>query len=128
MCVHHAAAAGTQHPHCSFAPIAAGVRLYMGSCAAAGLAHSRVVCVCVRLLCGVLLQETTQIVRIRNVRVSLIHLFAQLLIIGYVVGYGLIFKKSYQTTGSDQATHTQRASALQGRTHHCETLHRLTDT
>lgn len=44
--------------------------------------------------------ETVQIVRIRNVRVSLIHMLAQLAIIGYIVGYGLIYKKAYQATGS----------------------------
>jgi len=43
--------------------------------------------------------ETTQIVRIRNVRVSLIHMAAQLFIFAYVVGYGIIYRKGYQATG-----------------------------
>lgn len=46
--------------------------------------------------------ETVQIVRIRNIRVSLIHMLAQLAIIGYIVGYGLIYKKAYQATGSEE--------------------------
>ena len=42
--------------------------------------------------------ETVRIVRIRNAKVSLLHIFVQLLILFYIIFYGLIIKKGYQAT------------------------------
>jgi hypothetical protein len=53
---------------------------------------------CSRKVRDFLHYETVQIVRIRNVRVSLLHRFFQLGILAYIIIYGLIIRKGYQKT------------------------------